>query len=259
MTTSILVDDRAGFQTPSEHGLSYLIEYDGKRILLDTGRSDMFLNNAEILNVGMKNIDMVVLSHGHYDHSDGLSFLNGGTLVCHPGCFTRRYRKTDHNYIGLKNSRDELSGKFNLITSSEPFSISENIYFLGEIPRLTDFESITTTFIFEDGSPDFVMDDSALALIMPEGLFVATGCGHAGIVNTLEHAMKITGIRKLFGVIGGFHLKENDYQTKETVKYLKKSGIKYILPSHCTELPALAAFYESFGFRQVKTGDIIRF
>jgi 7,8-dihydropterin-6-yl-methyl-4-(beta-D-ribofuranosyl)aminobenzene 5'-phosphate synthase len=259
MTISVLVDNCAGSRIPAEHGLSYLIEFDGKRILLDTGRSEMFLLNAEILNVSIKNIDMVVLSHGHYDHGDGLSFLNGGTLVCHPGCFTRRYRKTDHNYIGLKNSRDELSGKFNLITSSEPFSISENIYFLGEIPRLTDFESITTTFIFEDGSPDFVMDDSALALIMPEGLFVATGCGHAGIVNTLEHAMKITGIRKLFGVIGGFHLKENDYQTRETIKYLKKSGIKHLLPSHCTELPALAAFYESFGIRQVKTGDIIMF
>jgi 7,8-dihydropterin-6-yl-methyl-4-(beta-D-ribofuranosyl)aminobenzene 5'-phosphate synthase len=259
MTISVLVDNRAGSQTPSEHGLSYLIEYDGKRILLDTSRSDMFLLNAEILNVSMKNIDMVVLSHGHYDHGDGLSFLNGGTLICHPGCFVKRYRNTDHSFIGLKTVREELSGKFSLITSSEHYSISEKIYFLGEIPRLTDFESVTTTFIFEDGSPDFVMDDSALALIMPEGLFVITGCAHAGIVNTLEHAMKITGIRKLFGIIGGFHLKENDHQTKETIKYLKKSGIKHILPSHCTELPALAAFYDSFGIRQVKTGDIIRF
>jgi 7,8-dihydropterin-6-yl-methyl-4-(beta-D-ribofuranosyl)aminobenzene 5'-phosphate synthase len=258
MTTSVLVDNRAGTQTPAEHGLSYLIEYDGKRILFDTGQSDMYLNNAEILNVSMKNIDLIVLSHGHYDHGDGLSYSNGGTLLCHPGCFIRRFRKADHNYIGLKNSRDELSSMFNLITSSEPYRISEKMYFLGEIPRLTDFESKTTTFVFEDGSPDFVMDDSALALIMPEGLFVITGCSHSGIVNTLEHAMKITGIGNLFGVIGGFHLKENDHQTKETIQFLKKNGVKHILPSHCTELPALAAFYDSFGIRLAKTGDIIK-
>lgn len=259
MTTSVLVDNRAGSQTPAEHGLSFLIEYDGKRILLDTGQSGMFLKNADIMNVNMKSIDMIVLSHGHYDHGNGLPFINGGKLLCHPGCFARRYRKTDHQYIGLTSSRDELSGMFNLITSSKPYKISDRIYFLGEIPRLTDFESKTTTFIFEDGSEDFIIDDSALALVMPDGLFVTTGCGHAGIINTIEHAMKITGIRKLFGVTGGFHLKENDHQTKETINYLKKSGVKHILPSHCTELPVLAAFYENFHSRQVKAGDIISY
>ncbi len=259
MRISVLTENQPGPFTPAEHGLSYVIEFDGKRILFDTGQSDMFLKNAEIMNVSMENIDMIILSHGHFDHGNGLNYLSGSSLVCHPGCFVRRYRGMDHTYIGLKNSRDELSWMFNLITSAEPFTITDKIIFLGEIPRLTDFESRKTSFVFEDGTPDFVMDDSGLVLLLPEGLFVITGCGHAGIVNTLGHAKKITGISKLYGIMGGFHLKEIDLQTKETIRYLKESEIKHVLPSHCTELPALSAFYESFGIRQIKTGDILEF
>jgi 7,8-dihydropterin-6-yl-methyl-4-(beta-D-ribofuranosyl)aminobenzene 5'-phosphate synthase len=236
-----------------------LIEFDGKRILFDAGQSDMFLKNAETMKVSMANIDIVILSHGHFDHGNGLSFLSGGSLICHPGCFVKRYRQRDHTYIGLKNSRDELSRIFNLNTSSGPFKITDRIIFAGEIPRLTDFESQSTSFIFEDGTPDFVMDDSALILVMAEGLFVVTGCGHAGIVNTLEHAKKITGLGNIYGVMGGFHLKDIDLQTKMTIRYLKENNVRHILPSHCTELPALSVFYENFGIRQIKTGDILSF
>jgi 7,8-dihydropterin-6-yl-methyl-4-(beta-D-ribofuranosyl)aminobenzene 5'-phosphate synthase len=148
---------------------------------------------------------------------------------------------------------------FNLNISSKPVKISEKMIFLGEIPRLTNFESRSTAFVFENGEPDFVLDDSALAMILPEGLFVVTGCGHSGIVNTLEYAKQVSAVNNLFGIMGGFHLKEIDLQTNETVKYLKENKIKHILPSHCTELPALTAFYESFGIRQIKTGDILNF
>ena len=259
MRISVLTENHAGSFTQAEHGLSYLIEFDGKRILFDTGQSDMFLKNARIINVGLGNIDMIVLSHGHFDHGNGLVYLSGGTLICHPGCFVKRYRRSDNSFIGLKNIKEKLSDKFNLITSSEPYRLSDKIFFAGEIPRLTEFESKSTTFIFEDGTPDPVMDDSSLVLDMPEGLFVVTGCGHAGIVNTLEHAKKTTGINRIYGVMGGFHLKEIDIQTKETIRYIKENKVKHVLPSHCTELPALTAFYESFGIRQIKTGDILKF
>ena len=118
-------------------------------------------------------------------------------MICHPGCFVKRYRKSDHTFIGLKNSKEEVSRMFNLITSAEPYKISEKIFFLGEIPRLTSFESLTTSFVFEDGSHDYVMDDSAIAMITDKGLFVVTGCGHSGIVNTLEHAKKLQ-VKMLF-------------------------------------------------------------
>ena len=77
---------------------------------------------------------------------------------------------------------------------------------------------------------------------MPEGLFIVTGCGHSGIVNTFEYARKVTGISKLYGVIGGLHLKENDFQTQETIKYIRENNLTHIFPSHCTELPAYVLF-----------------
>jgi 7,8-dihydropterin-6-yl-methyl-4-(beta-D-ribofuranosyl)aminobenzene 5'-phosphate synthase len=86
-------------------------------------------------------------------------------------------------------------------------------------------------------------------------LFVITGCGHAGIVNTLEYARKVTGMDKIFGVMGGFHLKQDDSQTRETIRYLEAQEVVHVLPSHCTEGPALALFEEVFGSRRVRTGD----
>jgi len=259
MKISVLTDNYAGSFTMAEHGLSYLIEHEEKRILFDTGQSDLFMKNAKKMNISIDNIDIIILSHGHFDHGNGLSYLHGGSLVSHPGCFTKRYSRKDNRYIGLKNTRDELQKKFNLKITEQPYKITENIIFLGQIPRGTDFESKSTSFIFEDGSPDFVTDDSALALTLPEGLFIVTGCGHSGIVNTLEHTKKVTGISNIFGIMGGFHLKEIDSQTKETIRYLKDKKVKHVLPSHCTELPALSAFYENFGIKQIKTGDILSF
>ncbi|HOF20193.1 MAG TPA: MBL fold metallo-hydrolase [Bacteroidales bacterium] len=256
---SVLTDNHAGSFFPAEHGLSYLIEYDGKKILFDTGQSDMFLRNAEKLNAGLDNTDMTVLSHGHFDHGNGLAFLPGGKLVCHPGCFVRRFRGQDGTYIGLGMTEEEISSKFDLKTSADPLQISGKIIFLGAIPRITDFESRKTTFRFEDGTADFVEDDSALAVILPEGLFIISGCGHSGIVNTCEYARKITGISKLHGIMGGFHLKTTATPTRETIKYLSETGAKHVFPSHCTELPALAAFYEAFAIRQIKTGDVLVF
>jgi 7,8-dihydropterin-6-yl-methyl-4-(beta-D-ribofuranosyl)aminobenzene 5'-phosphate synthase len=94
---------------------------------------------------------------------------------------------------------------------------------------------------------------------MKEGLFVITGCGHSGIVNTLEHAKKVSGQERILGIMGGFHLKEVDTQTTETVNYLRKNKVKHIIPSHCTELPALSAFYEAFRIKQVRTSDVMNF
>lgn len=257
---SILADNSAGTYAMAEHGLSYLIEYDGRCILFDTGQSDLFRTNAASMNINLENnIDLIVLSHGHFDHGNGLSLLSGKRLLCHSGCFETRFSKKDHRYIGLNLTRDQLASSFDLMTSDSPYRISDLIYFLGEIPRNTDFESKTTTFVFTDGTPDFVMDDSALALILPEGLFVVTGCGHAGIVNTLEHARKVTGINSIYGIMGGFHLKDINPQLKETVKYLKENNVRNVFPSHCTALPAMSYFYSHFRVGQVRTGDILTF
>ena len=254
MNLSVLTENTASAYFTAEFGLSYFIEQDGENILFDTGPTDVFLKNAKKLEIDINKTDLVVLSHGHWDHGNGLKYLNDKKLLCHPEAFKKRYHKQEHSYIGLELSSDEIKQKFNLTTSSKPYSITENIWFLGEIPRLNDFESRTTSFVDDDDKDDFVPDDSALAIIEKDELIVITGCSHSGICNIVEYAKEITGIKNVNTVMGGFHLKTIDDQTRKTILYFKQQKIKNILPSHCTRLPALAAFYNEFKIRHVQAG-----
>jgi 7,8-dihydropterin-6-yl-methyl-4-(beta-D-ribofuranosyl)aminobenzene 5'-phosphate synthase len=204
-------------------------------------------------------VDTVVLSHGHWDHGNGLLYLKKKNLITHPAAFIRRFRKTDMTPVGLSLSRSHVAEKFRLVEITEPYEISSQIYYLGAIPRLNDFEAQTTPFTDEHGKDDFVPDDSALAVIQNNELIVISGCAHAGICNIIAHAKKITGISVVSAVIGGFHLKYNNLQTQKTVQYFKDQKISKVLPSHCTELPALAAFHEAFKTEQVKTGMVFSF
>jgi 7,8-dihydropterin-6-yl-methyl-4-(beta-D-ribofuranosyl)aminobenzene 5'-phosphate synthase len=260
MKLTILTENVAGGKFLAEHGLSYLIEIDGEQILFDTGHSDVFLKNAIKLGIDIhKNIQKIILSHGHWDHGDGLLFLDKKTLITHPTSFVKRFRKNDKSPVGLRFSREEVENKSNLIESKTPIQITKNLYFLGEIPRENQFESKTTSFELENGEDDFIVDDSALAAIIENKLVVITGCSHSGICNICEHAKKVTGISKIKAVIGGFHLKSQNLQTKETIKYFKRNRIENIYPSHCTELPALVEFYSHFKLGQIKTGMVFRF
>lgn len=260
LTVSILTDNTAGGEFLAEHGLSYLVEIDNERILFDTGYSDIFLQNAKKLNIDIqKEVKKVVLSHGHWDHGNGLKHLINKTLITHPASFSKRYRKTDHTTVGLDRTRNEIERQFTIEESKIPLQLSKNLFFLGEIPRNNDFESQSTSFQFEEGSDDFISDDSALAAIVNNELVLITGCSHSGICNICEHAKKVTGVNKIKAVIGGFHLNKQDTQTLKTIEYFKKKGIIKLLPSHCTALPALALFHSTFKTEQVKTGMIYRF
>lgn len=255
MELHVLTENQAGGRFLAEHGLSYLIEIDGKKVLFDTGHTDVFLQNAKKLGFDIENdVKTVVLSHGHWDHGDGLQFIQNKTLITHPASFMKRYRRSNHSPVGLGLSRNEIKDKFNLVETENSYQISENLFFLGEIPRLTEFESQKTTFVDENGEPDFVPDDSALAAIVNNRLVVVSGCSHSGICNICEHAKKVTGISEISAVMGGFHLKRRSFQTQQTILYFKENQIETILPSHCTELPALAAFYRAFKNKAVKAG-----
>lgn len=260
MKLSVLTENTAGGEFLAEHGLSYFIEHDDQKILFDTGHTDVFLKNAIKLGIDIdRTVETIVLSHGHWDHGNGLKYLDNKVLITHPSAFIKRFRKKDKSNIGLALSKQELEQKFQLILSHEPFKISENIFFLGEIPRMMGFEAKSTGFTDENGNPDYVPDDSALVTIQHSGLSIVTGCSHSGICNIIEHARNVTGIQKVNAVIGGFHLKHNNQQTQETVLYFKNHNIENIFPSHCTELPALAAFYNEFNIQQLKTGMILTF
>ena len=260
MKIIILTENCAGSGFLAEHGLSYIIENEGEKILFDAGHSDVFLKNAQNLGIDIaKEIETVVLSHGHWDHGDGLRYIADKTLITHPTSFMKRFRKKDNSYIGLALNKSDIEQKFKLVLKTEPYYISEKMIFLGQIPRLNDFESKTTSFIDDSGDPDFVMDDSAIVVIQDYELIVITACSHSGICNIIDYATKVTNISKVKAVIGGFHLKQNDIQTQQTINFLKKNSITKIYPSHCTQFPAQVAFYEEFNTEQLKTGMILNF
>ena len=255
MKLSVLTENCASAHFKAEHGLSYFIEHENKKILFDFGDSDIFLQNAEKLNINIDEVDKIVLSHGHWDHGNGLKYLKNKTLVCHPEAFKKRTRENEN--IGLKLSKEELYQKFEVQISQTPYYISEKIIFLGEIPRINNFEAQNTPYIDKFGKPDFVFDDSALAIIQNNEIIVISGCSHSGICNICDYAKKVTGISKIKAVIGGFHLKKDNFQTKETVKYFKKEKISYIYPAHCTQLPALSVFYNEFKISHLKSGMVL--
>ena len=260
MKLTVLTENVAGGKFLAEHGLSYLIEHDGKTILFDTGHSDVFMQNAQQMGIELQNVvDYIVLSHGHWDHGDGLQYVENKPLITHPNAFIKRTRKNGLINIGLTLDKETLEKRFTLITSAKSYEISESILFLGEIPRSNNFESQSTNFVDEQGIADFVPDDSALAIIQDKSLVIVSGCAHSGICNICEYAKKVTGVSKISAVIGGFHLKHVDEQTRQTIAYFKNEQINRIIPSHCTELPALSAFYSEFKINQLKTGQVLTF
>lgn len=253
---TILNDNTAGRWCRSEHGLSYLVEAD-KKVLFDTASSDLIGYNAKILGVDLKEIETIVLSHGHDDHTGGLMLFEGQELICHPDVFLKRFRKSNHTELGITWSKEAVEKKFKLKTSREPVQISEQIYFLGEIPRVTEFESRLTAFQKEDGTEDFVRDDSGLAVVTLNGLVVISGCAHSGICNMTAHAKKVTGIEKVHLVTGGFHLQKDDGVTQLTIEWLKHNRVEQVVPSHCTGFEAQIAFHKTFPFIPAKSGNII--
>jgi len=259
MEIIILVENRSGRNTAAAHGLAYLINDGKKTFLFDTGPSDLIIKNAKILDINLSDIDTIVLSHGHWDHGNGLSYLKNKTLITHPEAFIKRFRNTDNNSVGLPINIEQAKEKFRLILTKEPYKISENTFFLGEIPRETAFEKQPNSYHFENGKNDAILDDTAIVTTTPKGLIITTGCSHSGICNIIHYAQKVTGITNVHAVIGGFHLKTVNNQLVQTIDCLKKTRIPYLYPSHCTEFEAQCEMAKHLTIKGLKTGDILKF
>jgi len=259
-----------------EPGVSYLIEEEGKKILFDVGYSDAFIMNAGKLAIDLLDVDFLVLSHGHLDHTWGLMPLlrlytegmieglkvNKPTLVAHP--FTFLTKKIDNlPEIGSLLTEDKLSGYFNLKLSREPINLTERLIFLGEIDRIHDFEDKNTIGkILKNGveENDFLLDDSALVYKSPNGLIVITGCSHAGICNIIEYAKKVCGDERVVDVIGGFHLlNPTKEQLQETVEYFRSLQPDSVHACHCTDLNAKIALSKVSDIKEVGAGLVLEY
>ena len=186
----------------AEPALSFLIETDMKKILFDFGYSDVYLKNAEILNVYLNDVNTCVLSHGHNDHTGGMvHWTKRVPLICHPDCLHETMY--ENLQIGSPLSEAEIREKFDLCLTKEPVWITDSLCFLGEIPTLYDFEKRTPIGKkYQDGvwEDDLVLEDTALALKTNQGLWILTGCSHAGICSITQYAKEVTGIDVIAGL-----------------------------------------------------------
>ena len=262
---SVLCEDQVmmGFKNrifKGAHGLSLFIQAE-QNILFDAGPSNIFLDNAALLGLDLNSLECIALSHGHWDHSDGLAYLAGRIgktkLVAHPAVFTDRHKATGE-FNGMSLIREEIEASFDLRLSERSLQLTPTVYFLGQIPRSNDFESVSTPFFkIEKGkkSADFIEDDTALAVTTDKGCVVIAGCAHAGICNICEHALAVTGQDRLHMVMGGFHLLTPGDQLERTVEYFKTHPVDRLLPMHCTGFDALCRFHRELGAEKIATGQ----
>jgi 7,8-dihydropterin-6-yl-methyl-4-(beta-D-ribofuranosyl)aminobenzene 5'-phosphate synthase len=256
-----------------EPGLSFSLETKEKKILFDTGYSGAFLANAEKLGISLRNLDYVVLSHGHRDHTNGLvplaSLLTDAKvntssykvpeLIAHSRCFYPRPKSPVAN-IGSILSEAEVRRHFKVNLSDKPLWITEDLVFLGEIPRKFSFEWTDPgmrKIVLPDGitEPDLLLDDSALAFHSDEGLVIITGCSHAGICNITEYAREVCGERKVIDIIGGLHLLSPERERiKETGTYLRNLHPKALHSCHCTSLSSKIALTGYCPVQEVGSG-----
>ncbi len=233
-----------------EHGLSFFIETGDARILFDTGQSDAFLANADLLNIDVGRLDTVVLSHGHYDHSGGFKSLTKKTcefsLFVGQGFFYEKYGQMGQALEFLGNSFDEafVNGKgIQYRFVNEPlFEIAPGVFILSGFKRVHEDETINTRFkvIKNDRiCPDPFDDEIALALDSPRGLIVLLGCSHPGMKNMLDAAARRTG-KPVYAVLGGSHLVEaSGAGLDASLEYLQKEALGIVGLSLCTGAPAM--------------------
>jgi 7,8-dihydropterin-6-yl-methyl-4-(beta-D-ribofuranosyl)aminobenzene 5'-phosphate synthase len=250
--------DRAGLL--AEWGLSILVEVDNYKVLLDTGLGISTAYNAAILGIDLSTVDKIVISHGHHDHTGGLHHVLDAIrreieIIAHPDIWVPKYSRTfgeKEQYAGIPFAREALESwgaSFRL--TKEPVWITDDIVTTGEIPMHTEYEQIDSKLYAKEGGklhPDPLKDDLALIVKTDMGLIAVLGCGHRGLINTLHHAQKLTGVERIHMVIGGTHLiRASREKIDLIVAELKQLGIQRIGVSHCTGLPAAAIFFQEFG------------
>jgi 7,8-dihydropterin-6-yl-methyl-4-(beta-D-ribofuranosyl)aminobenzene 5'-phosphate synthase len=255
----------------AENGFSMLLEITRGEslttVLFDAGLTDrVILHNMDALGIDPSRIDQFVLSHAHFDHHGGLEGVlraigHDLPVVTHPDAFLPRYIVSGAGTVSpyynsaLDRTRLEAAGA-RFVLSHDPVPLGPGAITTGEIPRTTDFEGPPTTparaghssgiFQVRDGGlvPDLVMDEVGIIINVADiGLVVITGCGHAGVINTVAHARALTEVDTIAGILGGFHLGfpgTPDRSRTETVRALVELQPKFIAPMHCTGFRAMA-------------------
>lgn len=231
----------------NEFGLSLYIETENCRLLFDTGQTGDFVKNAEKLGIDLNKIDYVILSHGHFDHANGVPtllehFRNRPVMFAGEGFFEKKYKQLeDGTYIdgSVKYTKKQLSDRgIEFITIRDnQYYLRENIVIFNNFERISPMEELREEFVIKKND-SYVLDDFSdeitIGIITSKGLVVIVGCSHVGIVNILSTIEKRVNM-PIYAVIGGTHLIDADADRIEcTIKEFERMGIQRIALSHCT-------------------------
>lgn len=246
-----LIENSLGEHTglKTEHGLSFLVETGETTVLFDVGRSDAFLHNAEKLCKDLSNVQHVVLSHGHYDHTGGfrpfveLYGSEGYTLWTGKGFLTGKYGKfnASYQYLGNDFNEDYLvrNGVSHHTVTKKHTQIAPGVWVVSDFSRTHAQEVPNPRFVkLEEGSMDFSADDFSdevmLVIETKRGLVPIVGCAHPGILNMLDSIEESFG-QPIYALLGGTHLVEADEKrTQDTLSDFFERGIALLGISHCS-------------------------
>lgn len=238
-----------------EHGFSCLVQADGHQVLFDTGAKSALASNSSALGISLQQLDALVFSHGHYDHTGGLvavsNTLHAGRIVGHPNIFgEHRSRRTGNDRdIGMPVSSRDLLSRLGCELSSAPVEVVEGVWTTGQIPRTTGDRDASYLFVDSLGQrPDAVPDDMALVLRHRAGLVLVLGCAHAGVIDTIRAAATLFPDEPFLGIVGGMHLEGASPEAiSQIVCELRDRQIEVVAPAHCTGELAKRRLSSEFG------------
>lgn len=253
LSTMLAGDPGAGI---GEWGFAALVEVDGRRFLFDTGaRPDVVLANARELGIDLSGVTDVILSHNHADHVGGLVTLRRELRGANPAALSRahvargifwsrrgRDGREDNGLLPLRADYERLGGTF--VEHGGPIALAPGVWFTGPVDRVHPERnwSVSGTVTTPDRGEveDDVPEDASLVIDTAEGLVLVAGCGHAGVINTIESARRLIRQAPIHAAIGGFHLfRATDEHLAWTAARLREAGLRHLLGAHCTGIEAV--------------------
>ena len=256
MKWTVLSDNRTNRdQLQLEHGLSILLETEKHRILLDTGASDVFIRNAEVLGIDLSTVDYVFISHGHSDHAGGLKhFMDSAEheqartkfkIIVSPDALKARFF-SKRRYLHSITTEWPNIPQERLLTIEHSESIGDDIFILAHIPQIHPMPEGNQHLFVENTDGSYVNDDFRHELALYTGGLLFTGCAHSGLENILAACPFPVNT-----VVGGFHLLDNheseDMLSELAYRLTDAYPQTQFYTSHCTGDAVFASLHRVMG------------